>query len=99
MSSLYAYLAPVMCSDENVRQHSDQLPNKIKGFVDDCVGNGLIRGLHYTLKPLTQAEIEEVTQAHAYPARVPIAEIAFRNRKSFEVFRLSGLADELDEPI
>ncbi len=101
MSSLYAYLAPVMCSYENVRQHTNELPNKIRSLVDDCVRNGLIRGLHYTLKPLSQAEIEETTQAlgYAFPARVPMVEIAFRNRKSFEVFRSSGLADELDEPI
>ncbi len=97
MSNFYAYLAPVMGSDEDVRHHSVELPNKIEKFVIECAHVGLRRGQHFTIKPL---QTDEITQAHpSYPTRVCLCEIQFRNRKLFEVFRSSGLADETDEPI
>jgi hypothetical protein len=101
MANFYAYLAPLMNSNEDVWGHFAELPDKIEKFADDSAGHGLKRGRHYCLKPLTRAEVEEIIEAedHKYPARVPLCEIRFRNRKTFEAFRASGLADETDEPI
>ncbi len=99
MSNLYAYLAPLTNCDEDVRRHCLDLANEIEELVGGCEGHGLRRGLHFTLKPLTQTEVDEVIQDRTYPARVPLCEIRFRNRKCFEVFRASGLAEEIDEPI
>jgi hypothetical protein len=101
MADLYAYLAPLVISEEDVWHHFANLPNKIQMFVGDCAGYSLERGQHFTLKALSRDEVEEIIEAetHEYPARVPLCEIRFRSLKSFETFRASGLADETDGPI
>lgn len=101
MAHFYAYLAPPVISEEDVWRHFAELPNKIEGFVGDCAAYGLKRGEHFTLKPLSREEIEEIIEAedHEYVARIPLCEVRFRNRRCFETFRASDLADQTDEQI
>jgi len=101
MSNKYfAYFAPFVNSDEEVWASTKRLTASIKTFQRQLEDIGLRRQIHYCLKRLSKAEILDIVDAdgHAYPRMVPLCEIDFRNLKSFEVFRSSGLADEADTP-
>jgi len=101
MSKYFCYFAPEVTSDEDVWKRRNNLAERIAAVQEQCAGIGLRRRTHYCVRLLSEAEISATLSApdQTYPHRVVHFEINFRNRKSFEVFKLSGLADELDEPI
>jgi hypothetical protein len=102
MSNRYfAYIAPVVESEADVRICLNSLSRSVAEFEDQCLHVGLTKRAHYSLKPLSHQEIRDILndESHRFPRRFPICEINFRSRKCFELFRSSGIADEIAEPI
>jgi hypothetical protein len=89
----FAYLAPLVSSDTEVWAHRKSLCEIIKQMVGDYAEIGLKRGMHYSLKPLSQADLTDIIEAesHFYPSKVPLIEIRFLSSKYMELAMSAGI--------
>ena len=96
--SYFAYFAPFVSSDEEVWEYQNSVDEKIREFVKDTLTVGLRRGFHYSLTPLSDADISDIIGAedHRYPSMVPIVEIGFRNKNNLDRALSAGFVRDAD---
>ena len=94
----HAFIAPMIESVDDLQEQLLALHSEIQTLQESWAEVGLVRGLHYTMTPLGQAEINDLHDT--LPARIPLCRIGFRNGRSFDIAKgaipgAAGPADRL----
>jgi hypothetical protein len=90
MSDHYlAFIAPMIEAEDDLERWFALLPSEIYDLQESWTEAGLVRGLHYTVTPITQKAVDEIRSEDelSFPCRVSLCDIKFRNRRNFDVAR------------
>jgi hypothetical protein len=92
----HAFIAPMIESVDDLHEQFIALSSEIQILQESWAEAGLVRGLHYTMTPLGQAQVNDLHDT--LPARIPLCRIGFRNGRTFDVAKgaIPGAAEPVD---
>jgi hypothetical protein len=85
----YAFICSMIESVDDFQKQFMTLSSEIRNLEVSWAEAGLVRGLHYTMTPITRTEFEAICNNRdlRFPCRMPLCDIRFRNRQAFQAIK------------